>query len=176
MTVSHRVSEEKLRATRIRTQIALGREFLRAGLYGRALDAFNRAIGLHAADVRALAGKSLALTGLGRYGEALSAAEEIFLHEVNSPLAYNARGVCCEAMGFPTEARKAFENSVSFGPDIAQTQYSFARFWARQHERERCREHLKTALALEPELAAAAATDDRLKPYRTEAWFLELVS
>ncbi|HUU56717.1 MAG TPA: tetratricopeptide repeat protein [bacterium] len=176
MTVSQRISEEELRATRINTQLAFAREFSRAGLYEQALEAFNRAIELDPAEARALAGKSLALTRLGRYGEALSAAEEIFLHEVNSPRAYAARGVCYQAMGFPYEAREAFEQSIFFGPDVAETNYDFARYWATRREPEKCRERLAYALALEPELAVVAATVDDLKPYRTRKWFLELVS
>ena len=176
MTVSQRISEEELRATRINTQLSFGKGFSGAGLHERALEAFNGAIELDPAEVRALAGKSLALTRLGRYGEALSAAEEIFLHEVNSPRAYAARGVCYQAMGFPHEARIAFEQSVFFGPDAAETHYDFARYWATRREPEKCRERLAYALRLEPELAVVAATDDDLKPYRTRKWFLALVS
>jgi tetratricopeptide (TPR) repeat protein len=131
---------------------------------------------LDPAEPRALAGKSLTLTRLGRFGEALSVAEEIFLHEVNSPRAYDARGVCYQAMGFPYEARTAFEQSIFFGPDVAESHYHFALFWATRREPQQCRARLERALNLEPELAAAAATDDDLKAYRTRKWFLDLIS
>jgi tetratricopeptide (TPR) repeat protein len=176
MTVSRRLSEEELRTAHINTQLAFARELSKARLYDKALDAFNRVTELAPGEVRALEGKSLAFTRLGRFGEALSTAEEIFLHEVNSPRAYHARGVCYQAMGFPREARTAFERSVYLNAEAAETRYDFARYWAARREPEKCREQLARALDLKPELAAAAGADDDFKPYRTRKWFLDLLA
>lgn len=176
MDLKQRTTGKGNRASRVDARLALAEELLRARRYEQAREAFQNVISSRPADVRALAGKSLTLTRLGRFGEALSTAEQIFLHEVNSPRAYQARAVCYQAMGFPIKAREAFEKAVSYGPDVARVHYDFARFWATRQEPDKCRSHLERAFNLEPELAASAPSDSDLKPYRTRKWFLELIS
>jgi Flp pilus assembly protein TadD len=118
----------------------------------------------------------LALTRLGRYGEALAVADEILQLRPHSPHAYTAQGVCYQAMGLAREAEAAFEKSIRYGPDIPGNLYNFACFWASTGDAARCREHLERALQLEPKLNVLAATDVDFKHYRHEAWFQELVA
>lgn len=165
-----------LERNRFNTHLTYGIEFLRAGRYPQALESFVKALEIDPREPRALMGRSLALTRLGRYDEALAAADAIFDVEMDSPYGYNARAVCYQAMGQLEEARTAFEKSVEFGPNNAGNHYNFACFWASAGEPARCREYLARALELEPRLNVIAATDIDLKPYRTEDWFLELVS
>lgn len=165
-----------LERNRFNTHLTYGIEFLRAGRYPQALESFDKALDIDPRESRALMGRSLALTRLERYDEALAAAGAIFDVEADNPYGYNAQAVCYQAMGLLEEAQAAFEKSVKFGPDNAGNHYNFACFWASSGEPGRCREYLARALELEPKLNVIAATDVDFKPYRTEDWFLELVS
>jgi Flp pilus assembly protein TadD len=165
-----------LNQIRFNTHFTYGKEFLRAGRYRQALESFDKALELNPEESRALMGRSLALTRLGRYDEAMAAATAIFDFEPDSPYGCNAQAVCYQAMGRMPEARAAFEKSVEFGRDNAGNHYNFAIFWASCDEAEQCRKYLARALELEPKLNVIAATDIDLKRYRTENWFLELVS
>jgi len=170
------VEPNELNRTRLNTHLTYGKEFLRAGRYRQALESFDKALELNPMEPRALMGRSLALTRLGQYDEALAAAKAIFDFETDSPYGYNAQAVCYHAMNLIPEAQGAFEKSVAFGPDNAGNHYNFACFWASCGEPERCREYLARALELEPKLNVIAATDVDFRPYRTQNWFLELVS
>jgi protein O-GlcNAc transferase len=176
MPLSTDISEEKLRHIRTQTLITFGKDFLRAGRYSNALRAFDEALEIEPGDVRALLGRSLALTRLDRYEEALAAAEDIFDREAYSPHGYNAQAVCYQAMGRTAEAEAAFRKSIHFGPEIAGNHYNFACYWASVADAERCREYLTKAIALEPGLNVLAATDVDFSPYRMEEWFLDIVA
>jgi len=170
------IIERKLRHIRTQTLITFGKDFLRAGRYSNALRAFDEALEIESGEVRALLGRSLALTRLRRYEEALTAADEIFDREADSPHGYNAQAVCYHAMDRGSEAEAAFRKSIHFGPDIAGNYYNFACYWASGGDAERCREHLTKAIELEPNLNVLAATDVDFSPYRMEDWFLDAVA
>ena len=176
MQLKSNVSPEELRRIRLNTHLTYGKEFLRAGRYKQALETFDKALEINAKEARALLGRSLALTRLGRYNEATAAANEIFDYEADSPYGYNAQAVCHQAMGLIPEAQAAFQKSVEHGPDNAGNHYNFACFWASQGNAARCRQYLAEALRLDPKLNVIAATDIDFKDFRTEDWFLELVS
>jgi tetratricopeptide (TPR) repeat protein len=169
-------TDERLKTLRTKAYVNFGREFLRSGRYTQALSAFEEAIENDPLDIRARTGKSLALTRLGKYDDALAAAGDIFGIEVDSPHAYNAQAVCYHAMGLLAEARTAFERSVEIGPDIPVNLYNFACYWASLGDKGRCREYLSRAIGLDPQLNVLAATDVDFKPFRTEDWFLDLVA
>lgn len=171
-----KIEPNELHQIRVNTHLTYGKEFLRAGRYQQALETFDKALEVKPYESRAWLGRSLALTRLGRYNEAMAAANEIFDFEPDSPYGYNAQAVCYQAMGLIPEAQEAFEKSVEFGPENAGNHYNFACFWASRGEPERSREYLARALRLEPKLNVIAATDIDFKNYRTEDWFLELVS
>jgi tetratricopeptide (TPR) repeat protein len=170
------ISEKKLQQIRTQTLITFGKDFLRAGRYSNALRAFEEALETEPGEVRALLGRSLALTRLRRYEEALAAADDIFDREADSPHGYNAQAVCYQAMGRRTEAEAAFRKSIHFGPEIAGNYYNFACYWASVADAERCREYLTKAINLEPSLNVLAATDVDFSPYRMEEWFLDVVA
>ena len=176
MADDRRITEDELRRIRAQTQLTFGKEYLRAGHYEKALAAFEEAAKIDGREARALMGRSLALTRLGRYDEALAAAERIFDLEANSPYAYNAQAVAYQAMGLLDKSQAAFEKSVTFGPGHAGSYYNFACYWAFRGDKERCRQYLAKALALEPKLNVIAATDVDLRRYRDEEWFQELVA
>jgi Flp pilus assembly protein TadD len=171
-----RISPEKLREIRVDTHVTYGKEFLRAGRYEDACTAFDKALEIDAGEIRALAGRSLALTRLGRHDEALAAAAEIFRLEPNNPYGYNAQAVAYHAMGLAAEAEQAFVKALEFGPDNAAHYYNFACFWAARDEPERCRENLAQALERDSRLNVLAATDVDMRKFREEAWFQKLVA
>lgn len=168
--------EDKLRKIRAQTLITFGKDFLRSGRYRNALRAFEDAIELDPGDVRALLGRSLALTRLGRYDEALQAADVIFEQEADSPHGYNAQAVCYHAKGLEAEAEEAFRKSILFGPEVAGNYYNFACYWASQGNAGQCREFLKRAIELEPRLNVLAATDVDFSRFRMEEWFLDVIA
>ena len=168
--------EDKLRKIRAQTLITFGKDFLRSGRYRNALRAFEDAIELDPGDVRALLGRSLALTRLGRYNEAHQAADVIFEQEADSPHGYNAQAVCYHAKGLETEAEEAFRKSILFGPDVAGNYYNFACYWASQGNAGQCCEFLKRAIELEPRLNVLAATDVDFSRFRMEEWFLDVIA
>jgi len=168
--------QDQIRHLRIQAYLDFGREFLRSGRYKQALAAFEEAIKIDGDLVRAQMGKSLALTRLCRFDEALAVCNAIFGLEPDSPHAYSAQGVCYQAMGLATEARRAFEKSVQFGPELPGNHYNFACFWAAQQDAGKCRQSLEKALALEPKMNILAATDVDFKSFRQEPWFQELVA
>jgi tetratricopeptide (TPR) repeat protein len=168
--------EDKLRQIRAQTLITFGKDFLRSGRYRNALRAFEDAINLDPTDVRALLGRSLALTRLGNFDEALAAADVIFAHEADSPHGYNAQAVCYHAMGMEAEAEEAFRKSIMFGPDVAGNYYNFACYWASLGNAGQCREFLRRAIELDPRLNVLAATDVDFSRYRMEEWFLEIIA
>lgn len=170
------ISEKKLRQIRTQTLITFGKDFLRAGRYRNALRAFDEALEIDPGEVRALLGRSLALTRLDRHEEALAAANDIFELDADNPHGYNARAVCYQAMGRREEAEAAFRKSIRFGPEIAGNYYNFACYWASLGDAEQCREHLMKAIELEPNLNVLAATDIDFSCFRTEEWFLDLVA
>lgn len=168
--------EDKLRQIRAQTLITFGKDFLRSGRYRNALRAFEDAIDLDPRDVRALLGRSLALTRLGNYDEALHAADGIFELEADSAHGYNARAVCYHAMGMETEAEEAFRKAIMFGPDVPGNYYNFACYWASLGNAGQCREFLRRAIELDPRLNVLAATDVDFSRYRMEDWFLEIIA
>jgi tetratricopeptide (TPR) repeat protein len=168
--------EYKLRQIRAQTLITFGKDFLRSGRYRNALRAFEDAIELDPADVRALLGRSLALTRLGSFDEALRAAETIFEMENDSAHGYNAQAVCYHAMGKEAEAEEAFRKAIMFGPDVAGNYYNFACYWASLGNAGQCREFLRRAIELDPRLNVLAATDVDFSRYRMEDWFLEIIA
>lgn len=176
MADEKRITEEELQKIRTQTQLTFGKEYLRAGHYEKALGAFEEAAKLNPAEARALMGRSLALTRLGRYDDALVAADGIFGLEANSPHGYNAQAVAYQAMGRLDEAQAAFERSVTFGPQDPGSHYNFACYWAFRGDKERCRRYLEHALEINPKLNVIAATDIDLRRYRNEDWFLDLVA
>jgi tetratricopeptide (TPR) repeat protein len=176
MAENRSMDEDKLRRIRAQTLITFGKDFLRSGRYRNALRAFEDAINLDPADVRALLGKSLALTRLGNFDEALAAAEVIFAQEVDSPHGYNARAVCFQAMGREADAEEAFRKAIMFGPDVAGNYYNFACYWASRGNAGQCREFLRRAIELDPRLNVLAATDVDFSRYRMEEWFLDIVA
>jgi len=176
MQVNMNAEPTDLNHIRFNTHLTYGKEFLRAGRYRQALESFDKALEIDPRESRALMGRSLALTRLERYDEALAAANAIFDFEPDSPYGYNAQAVCYQAMDLPAEAQTAFEKSVKFGPDNAGNHYNFACFWASRGEPEQCRKYLALALKIEPKLNVIAATDIDFKRFRTENWFLEIVS
>lgn len=168
--------ETKLRQIRAHTLITFGKDFLRSGRYRNALRAFEDAIQLDPTDVRALLGRSLALTRLGDFDEALRAADVIFQLEADSAHGYNARAVCYHAMGMEAEAEEAFRKSIMFGPDVAGNYYNFACYWASLGNAGQCREFLRRAIELDPRLNVLAATDVDFSRYRMEEWFLDIIA
>jgi len=168
--------EDKLRRIRAQTLITFGKDFLRSGRYRNALRAFDDAIGLDPTDVRALLGRSLALTRLARYEDSLKAADVIFERQKDSPHGYNAQGVCYHAMGRKAEAEEAFRKSILFGPDVAGNYYNFACYWASLGNAGQCREFLRRAIELDPRLNVLAATDVDFSRYRLEEWFLDIIA
>jgi tetratricopeptide (TPR) repeat protein len=168
--------EDKLRKIRAQTLITFGKDFLRSGRYRNALRAFEDAIDLDPGDVRALLGRSLALTRLGNFEEALRGADVIFDTEADSAHGYNAQAVCYHAMGKEAEAEEAFRKAIMFGPDIAGNYYNFACYWASLGNAGQCREFLRRAIELDPRLNVLAATDVDFSRYRMEDWFLEIIA
>jgi tetratricopeptide (TPR) repeat protein len=170
------ISEKKLRQIRTQTLVTFGKDFLRAGRYSNALRAFDEALEIDPNEIRALLGRSLALTRLRRYEEALAAAEDIFKQEQDSPHGYNAQAVCYQAMGRRNEAEAAFQKAIYFGPEIAGNYYNFACYWASIADPVRCREYLIKAIELDSNLNVLAATDVDFAPFRMEEWFLDAVA
>lgn len=168
--------EDKLRRIRAQTLITFGKDFLRSGRYRNALRAFEDAIDLDPSDVRALLGRSLALTRLCRYDEALQAADFIFEQQADSAHGYNAQAVCYHAKGMEAEAEEAFRKSIMFGPDVAGNYYNFACYWASLGNAGQCREFLRRAIELDPRLNVLAATDVDFSRYRMEDWFLDIIA
>jgi tetratricopeptide (TPR) repeat protein len=168
--------EDKLRQVRAQTLITFGKDFLRSGRYFNALRAFEDANDLDPGDVRALLGRSLALTRLSDYDEALRVAGIIFEQDMDSPHGYNAQAVCYHAMGMEAEAEEAFRKSIMFGPDVSGTYYNFACYWASLGNAGQCREFLRRAIELEPRLNVLAATDVDFSRYRMEEWFLDITA
>jgi tetratricopeptide (TPR) repeat protein len=176
MAEKRNIDEDKLRQIRAQTLITFGKDFLRSGRYRNALRAFEDAIDLNPVDIRALLGRSLALTRLGSFDEALAAADVIFAQETDSPHGYNAKAVCYHAMGREAEAEEAFRKSIMFGPDVPGNYYNFACYWASLGNAGQCREFLRRAIELEPRLNVLAATDVDFSRYRMEEWFLEIIA
>ncbi len=168
--------EDKLRKIRAQTLITFGKDFLRSGRYRNALRAFEDAIELDPGDVRALLGRSLALTRLGRYDEALQAAAVIFEQEADSPHGYNAQAVCYHAKDLEAEAEEAFRKSILFGPDVAGNYYNFACYWASRGNAGQCCEFLKRAIELEPRLNVLAATDVDFSRFRRAEWVRDAIA
>jgi tetratricopeptide (TPR) repeat protein len=170
------IDDGKLRQIRAQMLVTFGKDFLRAGRYRNALRAFDDAIELDPNDYKGLLGRSLALTRLGRYDDALQTAEAMFKQEGDSPHGHNAQAVCYHAMGLTAEAEEAFRKSIRFGPDVAGNYYNFACYWASQGNADGCRENLNRAIELEPRLNVLAATDVDFARFRMEDWFLEIVA
>lgn len=176
MVPKREYNEETLRALRTRTHLTFGKEFLRAGKYERALEAFDEVISLDPTETRGRLGRSLALTRLGRYGDALAETAGIIRNHPRSPQAYNALAVCYQTAGLYDKSKEAFDKAVGYGWTDAGIHYNYACFWAALDDTDRCREYLDLALALDPQLNVSAATDVDFKSYRTEDWFLDLVA
>ncbi|MGD8719455.1 MAG: tetratricopeptide repeat protein [Candidatus Zixiibacteriota bacterium] len=153
-----------------------GIDFLRSGQYQNALRAFEESADINPDEVRALLGRSVALTRLGRYDEALEVAFRIARRDPDSPYAYNAQAVCFQAMGRLEEAEKAFKLSVKYGPDIPGNIYNFACYWAARDDVKQCRKFLEKAIELDSRLNVIAATDVDFSRYRSEDWFLDVVA
>jgi Flp pilus assembly protein TadD len=148
-----------------------------AGRYAEALAAFNRALELNAAHVRAHAGRAFALAQLGRAREGLGAAKEVIRLNPNYGRGYSALAICLHRLRRRAEAQAAYEHAVKLAPDEPSGLYNFACFWAEVGDGDRCREYLEKALRHDDgRVARHAPRDPDMARYRDADWFRELIA
>jgi Flp pilus assembly protein TadD len=171
--------EPRVRETdrrRAEALMSVGKDYIRAGRFDEALKILEQAVAFDPQALRPQLGLGITLARLGRYDEARAVATAMFKIQRNAAGGHNVLGACYEGEGKTPAARRAYEQAVFFGADVAVIQYNCCCFWAREGDAARCRRYLENALKLDATLNAVAATDVDLARYRDEPWFEELVA
>jgi len=165
------------RRRRIAALTQLGMDLYGRARFGEALNRMEDALALNAVYERALRGKALCLTQLGRAQEALAVAELALERYPESGLNYSTRGLCLHRAGRSAEAEADFERAVELAAEDYRVYYNYACFWAERGDEERCRRYFGYALEAAPEnFAYVPPADPDLARYSRREWFLDLLA
>jgi tetratricopeptide (TPR) repeat protein len=166
--------ERKRRAAAL-TQ--LGIDLHDRGRYDDAVAAFEQALALEPDRVRAIRGKALCLSQLGKAQEALAYAEKAVELARYPGLSYATLGLVLHRLGRREDAEKAFQLGLENTPDDFRVYYNFACYWAEVGDEEECRRHLALALELAPEsFLPQPPQDPDMARYSRHKWFADLLA
>jgi tetratricopeptide (TPR) repeat protein len=147
------------------------------GRYEDAVAAFEEALALEPDRVRAIRGKALCLSQLGKAQEALAFAEEAVKLARYPGLSYSTLGLVLHRLGRRDEAEKAFHLGMENTPDDFRVYYNFACYWAEVANEEACRRYFGLALDLAAEsFVPQPPNDPDLGRYSHEKWFAEMLA
>ncbi len=147
------------------------------GRYDDAVAAFEEALALEPDRVRALRGKALSLSQLGKAQEALAFAEEAVKLARFPGLSYATLGLVLHRLGRREEAEEAFHLGMENTPDDFRVYYNFACYWAEVANEEACKRYLELALELASEsFVPEPPNDPDLGRYSHEKWFGEMLA
>jgi tetratricopeptide (TPR) repeat protein len=167
-------ADERRRAA-VLTQIGI--DLHDRGRHDDAVAAFEQALALEPGRVRAIRGKALCLSQLGRAAEALTYAEKAVELARDPGLSYATLGLVLHRLGRREEAEKAFHLGLENTPDDFRVYYNFACHWAEVGDEEECRRWFAVALELAPEsFVPQPPNDPDLARYSHEKWFADLLA
>jgi tetratricopeptide (TPR) repeat protein len=147
------------------------------GRYEDAIAAFEEALALEPDRVRAIRGKALCLSQLGKAQEALAFAEQAVKLARYPGLSYSTLGLVLHRLGRRDEAEKAFHLGLENTPDDFRVYYNFACYWAEVANEEACKRYLGLALELAAEsFVPQPPNDPDLGRYSHEKWFAEMLA
>ncbi len=166
--------ERKRRAAAL-TQVGI--DLHDRGRYDDAVAAFEQALALEPDRVRAIRGKALCLSQLGKAKEALAYAEKAVKLARYSGLAYATLGVVLHRLGRRQDAEKAFRLGLENTPDDFRVYYNYACCWAEVGDEDECRRYLALALELAPEsFLPQPPHDPDMARYSHQKWFADLLA
>lgn len=165
------------RRRRVGALTQMGMDLYGRARFGGALARMEEALALDPLFERALRGKALCLTQLGRSTEALVFAERALERYPRSGLAHSTRGLCLHRNGRGPEAEADFKRAIELAAEDYRVYYNFACYWAERGDEGQCRRHMEYALEAAPEnFIHVPPQDPDLARFSRREWFLDLLA
>lgn len=172
-----KLSPEGERKRRAAALTQIGIDLHDRGRFDAGAAAFEQALALEPHRVRAIRGKALCLSQLGKAQEALAYAEKAVELAQYPGLSYATLGLVLHRLGRREEAEKAFQLGLENTPDDFRVYYNFACYWAEVGDEEECRRYLALALELAPEsFVPQPPNDPDMARYSHKKWFADMLA
>jgi Flp pilus assembly protein TadD len=150
--------------------------FLLRGRAATALAMFDQALAFNDTDLRALAGKAMALCQLGDSQAGVEVAGRALALNPLSGILYDARGFCYAHIGDHARATADFDKALAVSPDDHNVYYNYACYCCGRGQDEKARVFLRAAFEKGPAvLPSLAERDPDLVRYREEQWFRDMM-
>jgi tetratricopeptide (TPR) repeat protein len=142
-----------LDARQARFHTLLGMALSEVVRHAEALDSFDQAIALGAADAHG--GRADALVALGRLADALESFDRALAHDPSSAVDWCNRGATLIDLGRDAEAADSFAHATALVPDFAEAHYNHGNALAKLERHADAVASYDRALALKPDYVDA---------------------